>query len=105
MDGWSSLFCGLKAINTANHTNCLRFILLHCNFLCAHVVSICSLAKLYCLLYDSLTVQSNLFFRGLTPADAEYNFLMKAKDLDYYGIELFQAQVIEIHKYRSCDIM
>ena len=31
--------------------------------------------------------------RGLSPADAEYNFLMKAKDLDYYGIELFQAQV------------
>ena len=44
------------------------------------------------------------FIRGLTPADAEYNFLMKAKDLDYYGIELFQAQVRN-HKCRSCDIM
>ena len=31
--------------------------------------------------------------RGLTPADAEYNFLMQAKDMDFYGIELFRAQV------------
>ena len=45
-----------------------------------------------------------LFIRGLTPADAEYNFLMKAKDLDYYGIELFQAQVLK-YRYGSCDIM
>ncbi|XP_065896646.1 tyrosine-protein phosphatase non-receptor type 4-like [Dysidea avara] len=29
---------------------------------------------------------------SLTPADAEYNFLMHAKDMDFYGIELFRAQ-------------
>lgn len=46
----------------------------------------------------------------MTPADAEYNFLMKAKDLDYYGIELFQAQVIKSNSvllvyHVLCDIM
>ena len=83
-------FYGVKAINT----NCLRFLWL--NFFKLTIIALCNerLVRLPLV----------LFFRGLTPADAEYNFLMKAKDLDYYGIELFQAQVLKC-KCRSCDIM
>lgn len=42
-----------------------------------------------------------LYFRGQTPADAEYNFLDHAKRLDMYGVDLHKARVRVSRSHQS----
>lgn len=37
--------------------------------------------------------KSKVFFRGQSPAEAEFNFLDHAKRLDMYGVDLYPARV------------
>ena len=43
-------------------------------------------------LYISIYL-STFYLRGLRPAEAEYNFLMQAKNLAMYGVHLYDAMV------------
>lgn len=41
-------------------------------------------------------------FRGQSPADAEFNFLEVAKNLDLYGVDLHFAKVHKCIHFLSC---